>query len=80
MENFLTKAATPCSKRPGGELSPGARQQQKKAAQAEGRPMPNMVQDQQIEQEVGGEEDQYGTPRSSMKAVKMRRRRNGGSI
>ncbi len=79
MENFLTKAATPGSKRPGAELSPGARQQQKKAAQAEGRPMLNMVHDQQMEQEVGGEEDQYGTPRSSMKAVKMRRRSNGGS-
>ena len=62
MENFLTKAATPGSKRPGGELSPGARQQQKKAAQIGGRPMPNLVQDQQMEQEGGGEEDQYGTP------------------
>jgi hypothetical protein len=62
MENFLTKAATPSSKRPGGELSPGARQQQKKAAQDEDRPMPNIVQDQQMEQEIGGEEDQYGTP------------------
>jgi hypothetical protein len=62
MENFLTKAATPStpgSKRPGDELSPGASQQQKKSAQDEDRPKPNLV---QMEQEAVVEDDQYGTP------------------